>query len=323
MRRTGAFILALLGLWLALVPLAAAAPQIEKLVELPAAHAVHSVAIDPDGNLYLGESDGLDRAYIYVYSPSGDQRDRLTVTAGSTGVVALRGLAFDRSGNLYVADAADGDEGDGRILKITSRGRQSVVARRLTEPVGLAIDRDDVLYVADGREGQILWIGPDGASAVFAEDDRLQPHSRAGLGASGLAFSPNGRQLYISNAADDRVFRLSIDSDGSAGRLSVLADRDDFRRDGQASGVLHGPEGLAVDRSGNLLVAAGRSHEVDYLSPDGKLLARLQGDGDDALSTPTGLALGSRYGFIANLAAERGRSHLSRFALADLPDSGD
>jgi sugar lactone lactonase YvrE len=299
-------------------PPARAAPEFDRLAQLPAGQAAYGLAAGPDDSLYLSSALEVGRGTIYRFKLSGEARERITIQARAGEVVALRGLAFDRQGQLYVADAGNGRAAQGRIVTISTSGRQRVFADDLSAPLGLAIDRDDVLYVTDGLHGAINWIGPDGASAQFIEDERLQAHAREGLGATGLAFAPNGSSLYITNSADDRLLRLSINDDGSAGRLSVLADGPTLRREGRGSGVLDGPEALAVDGRGNILVAASRSDELDLFSPEGKLLQRLRGSGDAALSSPTGLALTGRYGFVVNLAPEHGLSHLSRFPLDDL-----
>jgi DNA-binding beta-propeller fold protein YncE len=54
------------------------------------------------------------------------------------------GLAFDRAGNLYVANG-----GNGTIEKFTPAGIRSVFASSgLNAPHGLAFDREGNLYVA-------------------------------------------------------------------------------------------------------------------------------------------------------------------------------
>jgi sugar lactone lactonase YvrE len=316
--RTGKLLLLVALAGLLVAPGVGAEPEFDRLAQLPAGQAAYGLAVGPDEALYLSDSSGVGRGIVYVYATSGQARERIPVQAHDGQTVALRGLVFDRRGNLYLADAGDGRPNRGRIVKISTRGHQSVVADDLSAPLGLALDRDEILYVTDGLNGAIRWIGPDGASALFVEDNRLASNARGGLGAAGLAFSANGNSLYITNAADDRLLRLAINDDGSAGKLSVLADGPSLRREGRGSGVLDGPEAVVVDSRGNILVAASRSDEIDLFSPEGRLLQRLRGSGEAKLSSPTGLALAGRYGFVVNLAAEHGLSHLSRFPLEDL-----
>jgi DNA-binding beta-propeller fold protein YncE len=295
--------------------------EVDRLAQLPAGDAAYGLAVDDAGRIYVSDTSGARNGTILVYTPSGGLYDRLTVPAGSSGLVSLRGLAFDRFGNLYAADSANGEPGRGRIIKITTRGRQSVFASGLTSPGGLAFDRSGILYVTDGLNGSVVWIGQDGASALFVEDERLRPHSRS-VGASGLAFAPGDTALYISNVADDRLLKLNVNKDGSAGRLSVLADGSSLQNQGRGSHLLRGVDGILVDDDGNLVVAASLADEIEVFSPEGRLVARLPTDGRSEFASPTGLARSAsgRTVYVANLAADNGRSHVSAFALHQLLD---
>lgn len=298
---------------LGLVRPARAEPGVELVAGLPLGSAAYGLAVGPDGLLYVGDVGGR-RGEILVFGLDGGRQDRIAVAAGPSGLVALRGMAFDRDGSLYVADLADGQPERGRIVKVNARGRQSVFASGLTAPTALAIDRAGVVYVANALEGSVDWIGPDGASATFVEDERLRPSVRGGVGASGLAFAADESALYIANFSANRILKLAINPDGSAGRLSVLVDAVELR----GAGLVDGPLGLAVDSQGNILVAVHRSDEIQVFSPRGRLLGRLPTNGGSLFSNPTALATSGRYLYVANLGLEQGLSHVSRVPLTDL-----
>lgn len=314
MRRQAWLAVGLMALVGAAVRPVVAEPLIERLVQLPVGDAAHGLAVGPDGLLYVSDTGGGRTGLIFVFSNSGQLSGRIVIPAGPSGIIALRGLVFDQQGSLYVADMANGQPERGRIIRVNSRGRQNIFASGLTAPGGLAIDQSDVLYVTDGLNGSVLWIGPDGASAPFVEDERLRPHSQAGFGATGLAFAPNGRSLYVSNTADNRLLRIGVDSDGAAGRVSVLAEGSGPPASGRR---LDGPEGLAVDSGGNILVAASRSDHVEAFDPEGKPLWQIPAGGRSVFATPTSLAVWGRSLFVANL-AENGLSFVSRIWLYDL-----
>src|ERR1700747_3104030 len=80
-------------------------------------------------------------AAVFEYAPDGT---RTTFVSGLDGAGAI---AFDRAGNLFVADGST-------ILKITPEGTQTIFASGLDNPYSLVFDRGGNLFVADA--GSIL-----------------------------------------------------------------------------------------------------------------------------------------------------------------------
>jgi sugar lactone lactonase YvrE len=134
------------------------------------------------------------------------------------------GLAFDGSGNLYVADS-----GNGTILQFNSSGNASAFASGLNDPTGLAFGNNNNLYVANSGTGTILQFNSTGNSSVFA----------SGLGSNVdptyLAFG-NGGNLYVSTTR-------TIEGFDSNGNESAVFGANEFI------------EGLAVDNNSDLYVA--------------------------------------------------------------------
>jgi sugar lactone lactonase YvrE len=111
-----------------------------------------------------------------------------------------RGVVFDSSGNLYASCT------DGTIAKIDSTGNVSPFVSGRPLPLGLAFDDRGNLYVADESGGPLMKYDQNGNSSIFA---------RFGYNvfATGLAFDRNGN-LYVntSNYFDGWIIR--IDSEG-------------------------------------------------------------------------------------------------------------
>jgi sugar lactone lactonase YvrE len=104
---------------------------------LPASVAAFHLALGPDGGLYVA---GPTLApYDAVYRV--DQNGMVAVRSQAFG--RPQGLAFDRSGNLFVAEALAGSSG---LYRLPSSGLPELV---LTGPglVGLAFDSNDSLVV--------------------------------------------------------------------------------------------------------------------------------------------------------------------------------
>src|SRR5882724_10804524 len=72
------------------------------------------------------------------------------------------GLAFDRSGNLFVADVERGS-----IFKLTPNGTKSTFASGLSVLSGLAFDGAGNLFVSERDSSRILKFAPDGTKSTF------------------------------------------------------------------------------------------------------------------------------------------------------------
>src|SRR5207302_10813829 len=123
---------------------------------------------------------------------------------------------------------------------------------------GIAFDHHDSLYVGD-RSGTVFKISPSREIFVFAT---LEPS----VAAYHLAFHPSG-DLYVSaptTSSFDRIHRIT-----QGGEVSVF-----FRGLGR-------PQGIALDREGNLYVAAsyGGRRGIVRLTPLEHAALGLSGSG--------------------------------------------
>jgi len=190
---------------------------------------------------------------ISQYKPTGQFR------IFASGLSEPRGLAFDRSGNLFVANTTfDGiDTFQASIVEITPDGTQSTFATLSGNFIGegVAFDRAGNLFVAAIDETNpnaygpsiIYEITPAGVQSTFG----TLPHR-----GFGLAFD-SASNLFAADAGDTttygtaRIFKFT-----PAGTRTVFANQAAF-------GSLRGPVGLAFDRLGNLYVS------VDAVTPNG------------------------------------------------------
>jgi gluconolactonase len=195
----------------------------------------------------------------------------------------LEGPSFDLSGNLYFVDIPFG-----RIFQMDSLGEISLVTEYDGWPNGLKIDREGRIFVADYKRGLLL-VDPNGGSIETVLDTR---NSEQFKGLNDLCFasngdlyftdqgqtgwqdptgrvyrlsangrldclidtvpSPNGlclnlseTQLYLAVTRANAVWRLPLRSDGSVSKVGTFV---------QLSGGFAGPDGMALDQEGGLLV---------------------------------------------------------------------
>ncbi|MBV7482285.1 SMP-30/gluconolactonase/LRE family protein [Bordetella sp. BOR01] len=195
----------------------------------------------------------------------------------------LEGPAFDRAGNLYLTDIAHG-----RIFRLTPAGQWQAVAETGGWPNGIAIDRDGDLWVADYRRGLLrvrpaegnveVMLGHRNSESFKGLNDlhfdlrgnlyftdqgqtglhdpsgrvyRLRPSGQLDLllangpSPNGVALDPAGQVLYMAMTRANAVWRAPLLADGSLSKVGA------FRTFFGASG----PDGLAVDAKGRLVVA--------------------------------------------------------------------
>jgi hypothetical protein len=188
-------------------------------------HPVTNPAFDPQGNLYVTLSGTRgQKTPVSVYKIDTG----LAVHPFLSDVMNATGLAFDRTGQMFVSSRHEGT-----VYRVAPNGTKTLFASGLGVATGIAFDRAGDLYVGD-RSGTIFKISRTGETFVFAT---LEPS----VCAYHLAFAASG-DLYVSGpttSSYDSVY--AINPNGEV--------REFFRGLGR-------PQGMAFDRAGNLYLAA-------------------------------------------------------------------
>jgi gluconolactonase len=243
------------------------------------------VAVHQDGSVWCGG----ERGQIYRISADGSSMAQVASTGGY-----CLGMAFDKEDNLYVCDLKHQ-----AVIRVdaksdtTDKFATDADGRSLRIPNFPIFDDAGRLYVSDSHAFKepgpgIFRFDPDGKGELwYAEPLNF---------ANGLALSPDGRYLYVSETFGNTVSRISIEDDGSAGAREEVAS---------LPGVL--PDGLAFDVDGNLYIACYEPSQVLHVASDWTV-ARLIGDEEAHLFChPTNLAFRNGTLFTTNL----GRCHLT------------
>lgn len=216
----------------------------------------------------------------------------------------LEGPCFDGQGNLYVTDIPHG-----RIFRIDPQRGWTCVLESDGWPNGLALHADGSLWIADYRhgiqrfdpastrletvlghrnsesfkgvndlvfdamgrlyftdQGQTGMHDPTGRVFRWQPDGRLDQLMSNGPSPNGIAVSEDMRVLYVALTRANQVWRAPIQADGSISKMGAL----------QTFFGPTGPDGLAIDRFGRLLVAHPSLDGVFVLNALGEVTHHLR-----------------------------------------------
>jgi hypothetical protein len=164
-----------------------------------------------------------------------------------------QGLAFDRVGNLYLADT-----GNRSVRRITTNAVVTTIAGAtgFIDPRGVAVDSAGNIYVADGAGCRIQKVSTGGVASTFA-GQTWAFGSRDGLGSTarfadpqGLAIDSEGN-LYVAEGGVSLIRKIT-----PGGLVTTIAGMGNGYADGVGSAALfNGPLGVAADKWGNIFIA--------------------------------------------------------------------
>lgn len=229
------------------------------------------------------------------------------------------GVAVDKSGNIYIADAYNDvvrkvAASGSNISRFAGNGQRTfggdggaANGAYLNTPTALVADTAGNVYIADTLNHRIRKVGTDGIISTVAGNGANTFSGDGGPASSAALNSPEGLatdaagNLYVADTSNHRVRKISPN-----GTISTVAGNGIAGAQGdggpatQAS--LYYPKGLAMDASGNLYISDWLNSRIRVVTSDGKIFTaagngsfNYQGDGGPATSAalrfPWGLAV--------------------------------
>ncbi|HTQ27514.1 MAG TPA: NHL repeat-containing protein [Puia sp.] len=247
----------------------------------------YGIALGPQGDIYVAEVDG---GYtIRMISPSGTVSTLAgsplgyTGSANGPGSVATfgdpKGVATDKAGNVYVADAGNNlirmISPSGVVSTFAGNGQAGLVngpsaSASFNQPSGVAVDGEGNVIVADAGNNVIRSIATNGIVATLSGNG--SPGSTDGNiqalisynNPTGLAIDDLG-YIYVSDQGNNKIRVINPNNqqvstfagNGTQGASNGLGSNASFSK----------PTGIAVDAMGNVYVADQGNNLIRKITP--------------------------------------------------------
>lgn len=259
--------------------------------------------------MYLAEPPRIIETRLFTTMPPRFRRDAPSAWSNANKGGAplpgfIEGPCFDDAGNLLITDIPFG-----RIFRITPAGEWHLVVEYDGQPNGMRRHPDGRFLVADYRNGLMQFdpVGgtirtilsgrnsesfkgindlaiarngdvyftdqgqtglqdPSGRVYRLTTSGRLDCLLTNGPSPNGLVLDASERVLFVAMTRDNAVWRVPLVEEGGVAKVGRFC----------AMFGVSGPDGMAMDDKGHLLVAHASLGHVFMFAPNGELVARMR-----------------------------------------------
>jgi uncharacterized protein (TIGR03437 family) len=280
-------------------------------------NSASGIALDQSGNLFIAELYNRVRkvsaASGVITTVAGNGSFGFSGDGGPATSASLNepfGLALDASGNLFIADS-----GNNRIRKVSPSGVIATVAgsgapgplttfagdggpgisASLFAPSGVAVDSAGNLYIADYGNSRIRKVSVSGVITTVAGNGMFRFSGDGGPATAAQLWNPAGvavdasGNLFIADSINNRIRKVS-----ASGLISTVAGNGNYGFSGDGgpatAASLRDPQSVAVDGSGNLLIADLTNDRIRMVSASTGVITTVAGNGGYGLAGDGGSA---------------------------------
>lgn len=245
--------------------------------------------VDEKGNVYIVDSLNnrlqiydSSGAFLAMWGSSGEADGQFKF-ASPEGGDGLGGIALDREGNVFVADAFNR-----RLQRLDPSGQfvttWSALNSEGTEffgrPISVAVDQQGNIYTVDDRRNQIIKFTNQG-EVLARWGERGSGDGQ--LNSPGLVFVDSSNSIFVADFDNHRIQKF--DAQG----LFVTK----WGSFGDGDGEFNQPTDVAIDAEGNIYVTDYGNNRVQVFDQDGNFLYKWGslGSGDYQFNHPVAITI--------------------------------
>ncbi|CAF1402431.1 unnamed protein product [Adineta ricciae] len=175
--------------------------------------------------------------------------------------IRCRGLAMDDEGSLYISDTErhevrryNNNDREGTV--VAGGNGQGNHLNQLNHPTYVFVDRDQSVYVSDSWNDRVMKWEKDMEEGIVVAGNNDIGNNLTQLNCpAGIVVDLFGT-VYVADHWNNRVMRWY---NGASHGDVIIGNSPDL---GNTTKLLNGPEGLAFDGDGNLLIADSYNHRI-------------------------------------------------------------
>jgi streptogramin lyase len=244
-----------------------------------------------EDNVVASISGGATTTVAGSYEGYGETGDGGPATSAT--LDAPTGLAEDAAGDLFIADTADNAVREvtpsGTIRLVAGKGTEGdsgdggpATSAELDNPQGVAVDAGGDVFIADTYNNVIREVTPDGKITTLAGTGTPGYSGDGGPAVQAELASPTDvavdsqGNVYIADAGNNVIRQVSTTGVITTVAGDYAADQANdglggFSGDGGPATLaqLNSPQGIAIDKTGDLFIADTFNDAIREVSPAG------------------------------------------------------